>query len=618
MVSQAMSTIKVFYCYAHEDDALREQLAKHLSPLRRLRYITGWYDRDIQAGIDWERESEAHLDTANIILLLISADFFASDYHYNVEMQQALAKHKAGTAHVLPILLRPARWKETPISELSALPTNEKPVTQWANQDEAWLNVVEGIREVIGKLLSEQELSGEEVGILYPEHGSLSGRTVGEKYLLGELIGEGGFSQVYKAQHLLLQRQQAVKVLLERHFRKQEFRDRFLREARTIATFDHPHIIHLDDFWVEASQAYLVMPYISGGTLQDILEKQQGFLERDQIVSYLEDICAALDYAHEREVVHLDLKPLNLLVREDGGLLLSDFGLAHLMKEGAIAGGSSLRVGTPHYMAPEHIEGSPERRSDLFSLGVMLYQMLLGRLPFEGLPQETIILKNMIAQPPKPRSLRPELPKAAEDVLEKALAKQAEQRYQTANELLVAFKNAFAPNSHMTRLQYSQKSNTPNALDAQYRLPCEDIRRAIPVKEFIFGYHVEGTHEEALSFNPPVVPSGKRLVLTYAITNNSPSEIPAWLGAHLKRDPYRDFNLDRYFNLDEALDVTLRPGTHIYQKFFTIEVDWPLGDYQLDADVYYGGPKNENKSCCLIYWRHPSPLKIIEKAYPIG
>src|SRR5689334_22550387 len=144
MANQSIRTLKIFYCYAHEDDALREQLARHLSPLRRLRYITGWYDRDIQAGTDWERESETRLDTANIILLLISADFFSSDYHYTVEMQRALAKHKAGTALVIPILLRPVGWEETPIGELAALPTNKKPITQWANQDEAWLNVVEG------------------------------------------------------------------------------------------------------------------------------------------------------------------------------------------------------------------------------------------------------------------------------------------------------------------------------------------------------------------------------------------------------------------------------------------------------------------------------------------
>lgn len=443
MAAQSIRTIKIFYCYSQEDDALREQLARHLSPLRRLRYITGWYDRDIQAGTDWKQESETHLDTAHIILLLISANFFASDYHYNVEMQRAFAKYKAGTAHVIPILLRPVNWEETPISELSVLPTDKKPITQWEDQDQAWLNVVQGIREVLGNLLSKQELSLEEIDILYPEQGPLSGKTIGNKYLFGELLGEGAFGQVYKAQHIEMWRQQAIKVLHEHLFRKREFRERFLREAQTLASLDHHYIIHLDDFWTEASQAYFVMPFVSGGTLQGTLDRQRGFFEQDQIIFYFECICDALDYAHKKGIVHLDLKPLNLLIHEDGRLLLSDFGLAHFMKQGVIAGGSSLRIGTPHYMAPEHINGSPEKRSDLFSLGVILYQMLVGRLPFDGLPQDTVLLKNVIESPSALRSLRPELPQSVEDMLEKALAKQPEQRYQTANEFLLALKNAF-------------------------------------------------------------------------------------------------------------------------------------------------------------------------------
>jgi hypothetical protein len=161
--------IKLFFCYAHEDDALREQLARHLSPLRRVKHITAWFDRDIQAGTDWEHEIERQLDTANIILLLVSADFIDSDYCYSVEMQRALEKHQAGTACVIPIILRPVDWEETPIGTLQALPTGKKPVTLWANQDEAWLDVVQGIRKVVRTLLPKHMLSRHETGILYSE-----------------------------------------------------------------------------------------------------------------------------------------------------------------------------------------------------------------------------------------------------------------------------------------------------------------------------------------------------------------------------------------------------------------------------------------------------------------
>jgi hypothetical protein len=169
MVVQPVHTIKVFFCYAHEDDDLRKQLVNQLSYLRRLRYITGWFDRDIQAGTDWEHEIETRLDAASIILLLISADFIASDYCYTVEMQRALEKQKAGTAHVIPIILRPVAWEETPIGELETLPTGKKPVTQWADRDEAWLNVAQGIRELVKTLLSRQSLSPLETMILNPD-----------------------------------------------------------------------------------------------------------------------------------------------------------------------------------------------------------------------------------------------------------------------------------------------------------------------------------------------------------------------------------------------------------------------------------------------------------------
>jgi serine/threonine protein kinase len=294
------------------------------------------------------------------------------------------------------------------------------------------------------------------------EQGPLSGQTVGGKYVLGELLGEGGFGVVYKAHHSHLQRQQAIKILLERLFQKQAFRERFLHEAQIVAALDHPNIIHTDDFWVEPSRAYLVMPFIKGGTLQDVLRKQQKFLELEQIVFYLEHICAALDYAHANGVAHLDLKPLNLLVHDTGRLLLTDFGLAHLMKQGVVTGGPSLLFGTPHYMAPEHIQGHPEKRSDLFSLGVTFYQMLVGRLPFEGLTPEAVMLKNLVEWPPAPRMLRQELPPGVEDVVAKALAKQPEQRYQTASDLLSAFKKALLAPAQAPAAVSPQRQTPPD------------------------------------------------------------------------------------------------------------------------------------------------------------
>ncbi len=274
------------------------------------------------------------------------------------------------------------------------------------------------------------------------EQGPLTGQRLGDKFLLGELLGQGGFGAVYKAQHLLLNRPQAIKVLLEQHFGSPKFRERFIREAQTLAALDHANILPVHDFGVEGSRAYLVMPFISGGTLQGVLKARPGPLGLDETARYLAQICAALDYAHKRGVVHLDLKPLNLLMHEDGRLLLSDFGLAHLMEQGAVEGGTSLQFGSPLYMAPEHFDGRPEQRSDLYALGIILYQLLAGRVPFDGTSPMALMRQHMLEAPPPLHAARPDLPPALDAVLGKALAKQPAQRYQTAGELLYDFQAA--------------------------------------------------------------------------------------------------------------------------------------------------------------------------------
>jgi TIR domain len=147
--------LSIFISYAHEDEPLRQQLESHLSLLRRQGWIADWHDRQILAGGEWARAIDQHLETASIILLLISPDFLASDYCYNVEMQQALKRHKRGEARIIPIILRPCHWEEPPISTLHALPTENKPVTTWVNRDEAWLDVEQGIRKVVEALLSQ-------------------------------------------------------------------------------------------------------------------------------------------------------------------------------------------------------------------------------------------------------------------------------------------------------------------------------------------------------------------------------------------------------------------------------------------------------------------------------
>jgi Leucine-rich repeat (LRR) protein len=149
--------LKIFYCYAHEDRDLRDRIDKHLSILKHLGQIVGWYDREIQAGTEWEREIEENLDTASLILLLVSADFVASDYCYGVEMTKALELHRTGQARVLPILLRSVDWQGAPFATLQMLPTGAKPIMQWKDQDEALEDVAKGIRNAINSLRTHKK-----------------------------------------------------------------------------------------------------------------------------------------------------------------------------------------------------------------------------------------------------------------------------------------------------------------------------------------------------------------------------------------------------------------------------------------------------------------------------
>src|SRR6266699_2847015 len=148
--------VEVFYSYAHKDASWRNELEKHLSLLHRQGLITAWHDRHILPGTDWSQAIDEHLERASVILLLISADFLASDYCYGLEMQRALERHQANEARVIPILLRPVDWKGAPFAHLQALPIGAKPITKWSNRDEAFTNVAAGIRRVIEDLSSLQ------------------------------------------------------------------------------------------------------------------------------------------------------------------------------------------------------------------------------------------------------------------------------------------------------------------------------------------------------------------------------------------------------------------------------------------------------------------------------
>jgi serine/threonine protein kinase len=265
---------------------------------------------------------------------------------------------------------------------------------------------------------------------------------------LQRLIGQGGMGAVYLAQQSRPRRQVAVKVLMPmtplRPDQLAAFLERFRRETDAAASLEHPNIVPVYEYGEREGLAYLVMPYISGGTLRDEMERL-GTLPFDKVVRYLDQIAAALDFAHEHGVVHRDIKPANILMTPEGRLLLTDFGLVKIVAEGqapqARLTGVGVPVGTPDYMAPEQVIGEGvDGRADLYSLGVILYQMVTGTTPFQGETPMQIAAQHLQIPPPSPQMLRPDLPVATEQVILRALAKRPAMRYQSGKELADAFR----------------------------------------------------------------------------------------------------------------------------------------------------------------------------------
>jgi len=186
--------IEVFFSYSHNDEELRDQLSKHLAMLKREHVITAWHDRKIQPGEEWEQQIDQHLNTAEVILLLVSSDFLSSGYCYDIEVKRAMERHQAGEARVIPVILRPSDWKSAPFAKLQVLPKDSKPVTSWPNRDEAFLDIAQGIRNALQELAilhlvaklaaAESQRNwpivikiGERVLALQPDNESIRGRT---------------------------------------------------------------------------------------------------------------------------------------------------------------------------------------------------------------------------------------------------------------------------------------------------------------------------------------------------------------------------------------------------------------------------------------------------------
>jgi len=296
---------------------------------------------------------------------------------------------------------------------------------------------------------------------------SLAGSTLG-KYQVLEELGRGGMAVVYKGYNPGLERTVALKALPEELAGDEEFITRFIREARTAAQLKHPNIATVFDVEQEGDTNYIVMEFLPGHTLQHEIQNN-GALSLTQILEIIHALADALDYAHERGLTHRDVKPSNVMVGPDGHVTLMDFGIVKaaagikLTREG-------MRIGTPEYMSPEQSQGKKvDHRSDIYSLGVVLYEMLTGRVPFRATSPHEVLRSHAYQQPPPPSKFASSLSPAVEKVVLRALAKRPGRRFQTARQLAAALEQAARP-------QQAEPVERERRREAKLRLVAADGR----------------------------------------------------------------------------------------------------------------------------------------------
>ena len=291
----------------------------------------------------------------------------------------------------------------------------------------------------------------------------LKGRLLGNRYEIIEKIGSGGMATVYKAKCHVLNRYVAIKILRDEFTTDEEFIKRFEVEAQSAASITHPNIVSVYDVGVDGNLYYIVMELIKGKTLKEIITEEKGPLPWKWSVNIASQIASALETAHKNHIIHRDIKPHNIIITEDGVAKVTDFGIAKAVSNSTITAFGTT-IGSVHYFSPEHARGGyTDAKSDIYSLGVVMYEMLTGRVPFDADTPVSIALKHMQEKPVEPIKLNPSIPLAINKIIMKAMEKEPSLRYQSATEMLKDLSMALKDpegefvKSNAETLQYTQR-----------------------------------------------------------------------------------------------------------------------------------------------------------------
>ena len=328
-------------------------------------------------------------------------------------------------------------------------------------------------------------------------------------YQILEIVGQGGMATVYRAHQLSMDRDVALKVLPRHLLRQANSLERFKREANIIARLEHRAIVPVHDYGEYEGLPYIVMRYMDGGAVAELL--LHGPLSPQRALHIVEQIAPALDYAHQKGVLHRDLKPSNILLDANGDAYITDFGIARILGENAPSLTTSGVVGTPSYMSPEQAQGHKlDGRSDVYALGVVLFEMLTGQRPFEGETPYSVAVKHVTEPPPSACKLNPNLPPSVERVLYKALEKDPERRFQTAAELAQALRQALEHPDLTSAMADTDPANLNQALHEGAARHGQQF----PASAYVPPVALPSAPARALTPNlqvlPPAAPTGAR------------------------------------------------------------------------------------------------------------
>ena len=320
-------------------------------------------------------------------------------------------------------------------------------------------------------------------------------RTLARRYELLELIGGGGMADVYKAHDKLLDRPVAVKILHAQFSNDADFIDKFHREAQGAARLAHPNIVNIYDVGEEAGSHYIVMEYVPGDTLKTRIQ-QEGHLSVEESLQIAKDIASALEQAHRNNLVHCDIKPHNILMMPDGHIKVADFGIARAVTASTMTYSGSV-IGSVHYFSPEQAKGSMiTPKSDIYSLGVVMYEMLTGQLPFTGETSVGIAIKHLQEEAPTVRQADPSIPPVVEAIVSKAMGKVAEERpsatemirdIEQAESMLYQKTASAVPDPFATQVLPRVSADMPVSHARQSVEPAEEKSSVFKSKKFVLG-----------------------------------------------------------------------------------------------------------------------------------